>query len=154
MSVYVSVCERECGVLLDFEKKKKTLPCVHTKALCLWRGNDTWAEQKKPNTMLASARCWSYDTGKAPPTSNVDTRAQRFHRFLSGLIISKPKKKRAGSTSAVRVRSFICCTLLQHHPPLIHFLFLEAVCPLCPSLSQTPCVSHTQTSLERVAQVY
>lgn len=60
MSVYLSVWARVWG----FVGLEETLPCAHTKALCLQQGNDTLAEQKKLNTMLASVPSWSYDTGK------------------------------------------------------------------------------------------
>lgn len=60
MSVYLSMWARVWG----FVGLEETLLCVHTKALCLQQGNDTLAEQKKLDTMLASVPSWSYDTGK------------------------------------------------------------------------------------------
>lgn len=63
-----SACER--GLVLDL---KKHSPVLTQKALCLQRGNDTSAEQKKLNTILASVARWSYDTG--PKEHMKSTRA-------------------------------------------------------------------------------
>lgn len=86
-SVLEGVCVYECvwERVWGFVGLEETLPCVHTKALCLRRGNDTFAEQKKLNTMLASVPCWCYDTGGkkehkrsigAPPISGSGSRYQ------------------------------------------------------------------------------
>lgn len=65
----------ECGG--DVLDLKKHSPCVNTKALCLRRGNDTLVEQKKLNTILASAACRSYDTGK----KKRERRVWQLHRY-------------------------------------------------------------------------
>lgn len=123
-------CVHECvwARVWGFVGLEETLPCVHTKALCLRRGNDTLAEQKKLKTMLASVPCWSYDTGKKRGVSElhryqrIDTTACssgadsvcRCSTCLN-LFISRLKKF-SGSTSAcmfnfyffLLVRNTIC----------------------------------------------
>lgn len=46
--------------MLDLKKRS---PVLTQKALCFEQSNDTLAEQKKLNTILASVARWSYDTG-------------------------------------------------------------------------------------------
>lgn len=83
---------------------------------------------------------------RASPTSGSESLnwAESIH--------SRPKNC-PGSTSAMHVHSYICGRPLQHCPPHINFLFLEPPSPSPSlSLSQTSCVSHTQTLL--VSQIY
>lgn len=93
--------------------------------------------------MIQEKKGWSI---RAPPTSGSGSLnwAESIH--------SMPKNC-PGSTSAMHVHSYICGRPLQHCPPHINFLFLEPPFPSPSlSLSQTSCVSHTQTLL--VSQIY
>lgn len=85
---------------------KETLPCIHTKALCLRQGNDTFAEQKKLNMMLVHVPCWSYDTGRKKIEQNArgesevsDTRADNSGAESLNFTILMSKKG-SGLTSA------------------------------------------------------
>lgn len=68
--VCASVCVQDCVGRLE-ETTPPPFPSsgVQTKALCLRRGDDTFAEQKKLNTILASVPHWSYDTAEGEKNS-------------------------------------------------------------------------------------